>query len=75
MLNNNNTNIPSVIPQVGSVEGKMYADLTLPLWGREGVSNRPLAQKAMLFSEGLQKETVFITLNVVNECQLCIGNS
>jgi len=37
---NNNNNIPSVIPLVGSGKGGVYATLPLPYEGREGISNR-----------------------------------
>ena len=37
---------PSIIPQVGSGEGNMYADLTPTPKGREAVSRRPSAQKS-----------------------------
>lgn len=35
---NTNNNISSVIPEVGSGEGSVYTDLTLPLEGGEAVS-------------------------------------
>lgn len=41
----NNNKKPSEISQVGSGEGNVYADLTLPYEGREVLSDRPLAQE------------------------------
>ncbi|KAK4378516.1 hypothetical protein RND71_000378 [Anisodus tanguticus] len=60
--NNNNNNNIRVIPQVGSWEGSLYADLTLTMGGREAVSDRPLAQnKAITKRVKLEKGTVTTT--------------
>lgn len=39
-----NNNIPSVTPQVGSMEGGTFAALSLPCEGRDAVYNRPSAR-------------------------------
>uniref|UniRef100_A0A0V0H3V3 Putative ovule protein n=1 Tax=Solanum chacoense TaxID=4108 RepID=A0A0V0H3V3_SOLCH len=45
LYNNNNNNIPSAIPQWGSGEVRVYADLTTTLRGRGVVSDRRSAQQ------------------------------
>ena len=42
IYNYNDINKPSVIPQVGSGEGRVYTDLTPTLEGREAVFDRQL---------------------------------
>uniref|UniRef100_A0A0V0IAE7 Putative ovule protein n=1 Tax=Solanum chacoense TaxID=4108 RepID=A0A0V0IAE7_SOLCH len=44
----NNNNKPNVIPQVGFGEGRVYANLTPTLGGRETVSDRPSTQGKLL---------------------------
>lgn len=45
-----------MIPQVGCREGRMHADLTPYLGGRDIVSNRPSAQEKMSQSKSKKKQ-------------------
>lgn len=56
LTNEYNNNILSVKPEVGSGESKMTHTFPLRLWGREVVSDRPLAQKRSYSEKGCQKK-------------------